>query len=110
MAEEQISVTPGSGNVFADLGLPHPEEALAKAQLGCIVLGILRKRRLSFGAAARILKVSPAKLSDLRRGQLTRISFDLLFRFLNALGRDVEIVVRKKATARTPARILVTAA
>ena len=28
-----ISVTPSSGNVFADIGVPDPEEALAKAQL-----------------------------------------------------------------------------
>ncbi|MBI2433728.1 MAG: XRE family transcriptional regulator, partial [Candidatus Hydrogenedentes bacterium] len=26
-------ITEGSGNVYADLGLPHPELALAKAQL-----------------------------------------------------------------------------
>ena len=29
-----IAVTPSSGNVFADTGVPHPEEKLAKAQLG----------------------------------------------------------------------------
>ncbi len=28
---KEIPVTRGSGNVFADLGLPNPEERLAKA-------------------------------------------------------------------------------
>jgi hypothetical protein len=32
-APADISVTPGSGNVFADLGFEEPEEELAKAQL-----------------------------------------------------------------------------
>jgi len=27
------NITPSSGNVFADLGLPNPEERLAKAEL-----------------------------------------------------------------------------
>jgi predicted XRE-type DNA-binding protein len=32
MAEE-MQVYPSSGNVFADLGLPNPDELLLKAQL-----------------------------------------------------------------------------
>ena len=31
-----ISVTASSGNVFADIGVPQPEEALAKAQLASV--------------------------------------------------------------------------
>ncbi len=32
-ADKEITVTPSSGNVFADLGLPDAEDLLAKANL-----------------------------------------------------------------------------
>jgi len=41
-----IEVEEGSGNVFADLGLPNPEERLAKAGLAFRIAGVIRARRL----------------------------------------------------------------
>ena len=60
-----------SGNVFADLGLSNPEERLAKADLAIRIAGILRARRLTQAAAARILKIDQPKISRLLRGQLS---------------------------------------
>ena len=37
----------GSGNVFADLGLPNAEEMLAKAELAQKITRILARRRLT---------------------------------------------------------------
>ena len=36
--KSDISVTPSSGNVFADLGFAEPEEELARAQLAAFAL------------------------------------------------------------------------
>lgn len=88
------SVEPSSGNVFADLALADPEQMLAKAELAGRIGQIIAERRLTQAQAAAILGVDQPKVSALLRGKLDGFSIDRLFRFLNALGRDVEIVIR----------------
>src|SRR5262245_26813197 len=44
--KERIKVTPRCGNVFADIGLPEPEEALARAQLAAHIEDAIKRRRL----------------------------------------------------------------
>jgi predicted XRE-type DNA-binding protein len=87
-------VEPSSGNVFADLALKNPEELLAKAQLVQRICDIIAERKLSQTKAAILLGIDQPKVSALMRGRLDGFSLDRLFRFLNALGRDIEIVVR----------------
>ena len=41
-----------------------------------------------------LLGIDQPKISALMRGKLDGFSIDRLLRFLNALGRDIEIVVR----------------
>jgi predicted XRE-type DNA-binding protein len=53
---KQIEVEQGSGNVFADIGLPNPEERLAKADLAIRISETIRARRLTQTRAAHILK------------------------------------------------------
>ena len=45
--ETEVTVTPSSGNVFADLGFAEPEEELAKAKLARRVRQIIKERRLT---------------------------------------------------------------
>ena len=40
-------ITPSSGNVFVDIGLPYPEEALAKSQLAYRIATIIKARGMS---------------------------------------------------------------
>jgi predicted XRE-type DNA-binding protein len=104
-----ISVEPGSGNVFADLGFPDAEERKTKVVLAVQILRILEKRGLTQAAAARILGVNQPKVSALVNCRLEGFSVERLMIFLTALGRDVEITVRPRRSARTPGRIQVTA-
>jgi predicted XRE-type DNA-binding protein len=90
----ETAIDPSSGNVFADLGLDDPEERLAKAELAHRICEIIAERKLSQTRAAAVLGVDQPKVSALMRGKLDGFSLDRLFRFLNALGRDVEIVIR----------------
>jgi predicted XRE-type DNA-binding protein len=90
-------IEPSSGNVFADLGLRDAEERLARCKLAQKVCDAIAERKLTQRAAAAVLGVDQPKVSALIRGKLDGFSTDRLFRFLNALGRDVEIVVRPKA-------------
>lgn len=97
----------GSGNVFADLGVPRPQEALAKAQLAHRINTIIARRRLTQAQAARLLGVDQPKISLLKRGRLAGFSLERLVRFLILLGSDVEIVVRDRPRSRRRARLLV---
>ena len=89
-----VSIEESSGIVFADLGLAAPEELLAKAELVQRIADIIAERKLTQVRAAKLLGIDQPKVSALLRGKLDGFSTDRLFRFLNALGRDVEIVVR----------------
>ena len=91
---DRDEVEEGSGNVFSDLDLPNPEEMLAKAELARRICDLLAERRLTQTKAAAVLGVDQPKVSALMRGKLDGFSTERLFRFLNALGRDVEIVIR----------------
>ncbi len=97
-----------SGNVFADLGNPRAEEALAKAELAQKIIDIIRARRLTQSEAAHLLKVDQPKVSALTRGRLSGFSIDRLLRFLMLLGHDIEITVKtRRPRSRSQARLLV---
>jgi predicted XRE-type DNA-binding protein len=88
--------TVSSGNVFADMRLPDAEELLAKADLAIQISRIIEERELTQAEAAELLGIDQPKISALVRGRLEGFSIERLTRFLNALGQDVEIVVRPK--------------
>ena len=108
--KEEIKVYHGSGNVFADLELPDAEEMQAKAELARQILSIITKRHLTQAMAAEILGIDQPKVSALMRGRLRGFSMERLFHFLNALGRDVQIVVKAKPRSRQQAHLRVAAA
>ena len=97
----------GSGNVFADLGVARPEEALAKAELAHKITEIVTRRHLTQAEAAALLQVDQPKISALKRGRLAGFSLDRLVRFLVLLGSDVEIVVKTRRKSSRQARVMV---
>ena len=96
-----------SGNVFADLGLPRPAEALAKAELAVKITDIIRRRQLTQAEAARVLNLDQPKVSALVRGRLSGFSIERLLRFLMLLGRDIQITVKPRPRSRSESRLLV---
>ena len=102
-----IGVTPSSGNVFADIGVAEPEEALAKAQLASRIREVVRRSRLTQAAAAAVMGIDQPKVSALLNGRLTNFSSERLMRLWTRLGQDVEIVVRTKPRRRQRGRIRV---
>jgi predicted XRE-type DNA-binding protein len=93
-------VLESSGNVFADLEVDEPEEMLAKAELARRIGNIIKRRRLTQAQAATLLGIDQPKVSALLRGKLAGFSTDRLLRFLMALDRDVEIVIKRKPRSR----------
>lgn len=90
---EEITVTPSSGNIFADLGLKDADTLMAKSLLAIHIKRAIKARRLTQAAAADILGLDQPKVSAIISGHLEGFSTDRLLRFLNELGCDVQISV-----------------
>jgi predicted XRE-type DNA-binding protein len=97
MQEEEV-MTIGSDNVFEDIGLPRPKEALAKAKLRLRITTIIEDRELSEEEVAKRLRISPPKkvssiLGDLLDGYLDEFTVGQLMNYLSALNEDTEMIV-----------------
>lgn len=99
-----------SGNVFADLGLPNPEECLLKAQLASQINELIKSKKLTQTAAAKMAGVSQPKISEILRGRLTGYSVERLLVIISRLGRDVEVRISKKDIAPAQGQLSVTVA
>jgi predicted XRE-type DNA-binding protein len=88
------------GNVFADLGLPHPEQELLKAKLTLQIYRLIKRRGITQTAAGKVLGIKQPHVSALMRNRSGTFSVERLMDFLNALGQDVEITVRPTRKAR----------
>jgi predicted XRE-type DNA-binding protein len=84
----------GSGNIFADLGLPNPEQELLKAQLSLQIYRIIKQRGMTQAQAAAVLGIKQPHVSALMRNRAGNFSVGRLMEFLTALGQDVRIMVK----------------
>lgn len=89
----------GSGNVFADLGLADAADRQTKTRLAMAVNAILKERLYKQAETAAILGVPQSNVSALVNYRLDHFSVERLMGFLNALDRDVEIVIRPRRDA-----------
>ena len=92
-------ITEGTGNVFADLGLPDAADRQTKTRLAMAVNALLKERRLKQTDSATLLRIPQSKVSALANYRLDHFSVEKLMSFLNALERDVEIVIRPSREA-----------
>jgi predicted XRE-type DNA-binding protein len=92
-------ITKSSGNVFADIGVPNPEEHLLKAELVRRIAATMEEQNLNQTSAASLLAVTQPDISKMLKGHFRQFSVERLMRFLVALGSSVEIVVHPRAPA-----------
>jgi predicted XRE-type DNA-binding protein len=83
----------GSGNVFADLGLPDADERPARAKLGFHVYKLLADRQLKQREIAALLGIRQPEVSHLMNGHFSRFTTDKLLDFLKRLDRKVTIQI-----------------
>ena len=97
----------GSGNVFADLDLPQPEEELLKARLTLQIYRLIKGRGLTQVQAGEILGIRQPHVSALMRNRSGTFSVERLLQFLMALGQDVQITVRPTRKAHGELSVVV---
>ncbi len=105
---DELEYTVSSGNVFADLGLPDADELMAKTDLAIEIRHAIEEQGLTQTDAAEIIGVDQPKVSALVHLKLDGFSMERLYRFLNALGRDIEIIVKPTPKSRKKAKLSVT--
>lgn len=91
---EGVEVEMGSGNVFADLGLPGSDKLKVKSGLVIEITKAIRNLGLTQEAAAKRMGLTQPKVSALLRGEFSNISERKLMDCLNRLGYDIEIRVK----------------
>src|SRR6202521_133835 len=95
----------GSGNIFADLGLPNAEEYQLKAALVVQLQRLIKARKLSRIAAAKLIGIKQPDLSNILRGHYQGFSVERLMRMLTVFNQDVEITTRPHRKAGQAGRI-----
>jgi predicted XRE-type DNA-binding protein len=109
MVEPNEQIERGSSNVFADLGYQDAEERRTKVRLAQVLNDELAKRGLTQKEAARLLGLGQPKVSALANYRLSGFSLERLLTLLTALDRDVDIVLREKASSQPRGAIKVLA-
>ena len=96
-----------SGNIFADIGLPNPDQKELKAKLTLHIYRIIKSRKLTQVEAGGILGIKQPHVSALMRNRTGNFSIGRLMHFLTALGQDVEISVKPAPKRRGHGELLV---
>ena len=91
-----LKVTPSTGNVFRDLGFPaeEAEHLLIRADLLIQLQKAIASRGLTQTMAAKMLRVTQPRVSDLLRGRIDLFSTDSLIDMLARLGVHVRFVLK----------------
>ncbi|MBR0872258.1 XRE family transcriptional regulator [Bradyrhizobium tropiciagri] len=102
--------TKGSGNIFADLGLPHAEEHQLKAELVVQLKRLIAERELTQIEVSKLVAMKQPDLSKLLRGHFKLVSVERLMRMLTAFDQDVEIRLKPRHKRGGMGRITLIAA
>ena len=101
----KVKVEVGSGNVFADLGLPDADTHFLKAKIVSEIYRIATDRKLTQVQVGKKLEISQPEVSRMFKGHFREYSIERLMEFLTSFDRDVEIVVRPHKKAGKVGRI-----
>jgi predicted XRE-type DNA-binding protein len=88
-----------SGNVFQKLGFSVEEAAnlRIRADLMIQLRKLIEARGLTQAEAAKLLRISQPRVSDLMRGKIDVFSIDTLVNMVTHAGGDVSLVVKPRS-------------
>src|SRR4051794_8784724 len=102
MKTKARAVTRGSGNIFADLGLPNADEHMLKARIVLFIGKRIEQLELTQQAAAKRMGIKQPDVSNILRGRFDGFSLERLLGFVRSLGSDVEIKVKRPTNEKIP--------
>ncbi len=90
------TITMGSGDVFTDLGFSPAESRnlRIRSEMMTALRKFIEKEGLTQADAAKRLKVSQPRVSDLTRGKISRFSLDTLVNMLTDVGLEVDFRIK----------------
>lgn len=88
-------------NAFEAVGFPpgEAEHLRVRADLMIALTRLIERRRLTQAQAAKLVRVTQPRISDLMRGKIDRFSIDTLVAMLGHAGVDVKLTVRPRKHA-----------
>ena len=105
-----VSIESSSGNVFADLGLAEPEELKTKFILAVRLNERIKVLGLKQADLAQRLGIAQPNVSALQNYRLDNFSSEKLLEFFNAIGYDVDLLIRPAPSSRRGAMQVLMAA
>ena len=105
-----VSIESSSGNVFADLGLAEPEELKTKLILAVRLNERIKVLGLKQADLAQRLGIAQPNVSALQNYRLDNFSSEKLLEFFNAIGYDVDLLIRPAPSSRRGAMQVLMAA
>lgn len=98
---DDFEIIRGSGNVFADLGLPNPEIEQFRTLLAAKIIGVLDERKLTVREAEATTGVAASEFSRIRRVKLDRFTIDRLLLILGKLGQDFALKLQTRPRTKS---------
>ena len=89
--DDEMELVRGSGNVFADFGVPDADLRQFRASLAAEIIKTLDAQALSVREAEKRTGFSAADFSRIRQVKLERFTVDRLMRILDRLNCDVHV-------------------
>ncbi|MGD0049979.1 MAG: helix-turn-helix transcriptional regulator [Bryobacteraceae bacterium] len=88
-----MRATKGSENVFVDCGFPpaEAENLRIRAKMMMALTDYIEEREITQSRAAKIMRVSQPRISDLVRGKIALFTIDTLVNMVTAAGLNVDI-------------------
>lgn len=91
-----LAISKGGGDVFTDLGFSPAESRnlRLRSKMMTALRKFIEKEGLTQSGAAKRLKVSQPRVSDLMRGKISRFSLDTLVNMLADAGLEVDFRIK----------------
>jgi predicted XRE-type DNA-binding protein len=89
MTKRKIKAYESNDNVFADLGLPNPEERKLKSSIVIELHRLIKKSGLTQIKTAKLIGISQPDLSNLLRGDFENYSAERLMKMLTVFEQDI---------------------
>lgn len=107
MARKTENGTAGGGDVFQDLGFKDAAERRLRVQLALRVNDFIKERKLPQAKVSALFGIPRPHVSELKHFKPSRFSSERLMHFITLLDRDIEILIRPKASPQTPGAVSV---